>query len=98
MISHTLDPLTAAPPVAATDRPVPAGPPAWLQLARRGRKLAGLVVEALLLADRVLLDGHIAETFDVDLPRPRSIGHPRFVALRRQLLAGLGVADAEEEL
>jgi sulfonate transport system ATP-binding protein len=58
------------------------------------------VEEALLLADRVLLldGGRIAETFDVDLPRPRSIGHPRFVALRRQLLAGLGVADAEEEL
>ncbi|GIF09031.1 ABC transporter ATP-binding protein [Actinoplanes siamensis] len=58
------------------------------------------VEEALLLADRVLLldGGRIAETFDVDLPRPRSIGHPRFVALRRQLLAGLGVADAEEKL
>ena len=58
------------------------------------------VEEALLLADRVLLlaDGRIAESFDVDLPRPRSIGHPRFVALRRRLLAGLGVADAEEEL
>jgi sulfonate transport system ATP-binding protein len=58
------------------------------------------VEEALLLADRVLLldGGRIARSFDVDLPRPRSIGHPRFVALRRQLLAGLGVADAEEEL
>jgi sulfonate transport system ATP-binding protein len=58
------------------------------------------VEEALLLADRVLLlaDGHIAESYDVDLPRPRSIGHPRFVALRRRLLAGLGVADVEEEL
>jgi len=58
------------------------------------------VEEALLLADRVLLldGGHIAESFEVDLPRPRSIGHPRFVALRRQLLAGLGVADAEEQL
>jgi sulfonate transport system ATP-binding protein len=57
------------------------------------------VEEALLLADRALLlaDGHIAESVDVDLPRPRSIGHPRFVALRRRLLAGLGVA-AEEEL
>ncbi|MFF5291307.1 ABC transporter ATP-binding protein [Paractinoplanes globisporus] len=58
------------------------------------------VEEALLLADRVLLlaDGHIAESYDVDLPRPRQIGHPRFVALRRQLLAGLGVAETEEEL
>jgi sulfonate transport system ATP-binding protein len=58
------------------------------------------VEEALLLADRVLLldDGRIAESFEVDLPRPRFIGHPRFVALRRQLLAGLGVTDAEEEL
>jgi sulfonate transport system ATP-binding protein len=58
------------------------------------------VEEALLLADRALLlaDGHIAESVDVDLPRPRTIGHPRFVALRRRLLAGLGVADVEEEL
>ncbi len=58
------------------------------------------VEEALLLADRVLLlaDGHIAASYDVDLPRPREIGHPRFVALRRRLLAGLGVTDAEEEL
>jgi sulfonate transport system ATP-binding protein len=57
------------------------------------------VEEALLLADRALLlaDGHIAESVDVDLPRPRSIGHPRFVALRRALLAGLGVAGDEEE-
>jgi sulfonate transport system ATP-binding protein len=58
------------------------------------------VEEALLLADRVLLlaDGHIVESFDVGLPRPRTIGHPTFVALRRRLLAGLGVADVEEEL
>jgi sulfonate transport system ATP-binding protein len=58
------------------------------------------VEEALLLADRALLlaDGHIAESIDVDLPRPRSIGSPRFVELRRRLLAGLGVADVEEEL
>jgi sulfonate transport system ATP-binding protein len=57
------------------------------------------VEEALLLADRVLLldGGRIAESYDVDLPRPRSIGHPRFVALRRRLLAGLGVADTAEE-
>jgi sulfonate transport system ATP-binding protein len=58
------------------------------------------VEEALLLADRVLLlrDGRIVESFDDDLPRPRSIAHPRFVALRRRLLAGLGVAEVEEEL
>jgi sulfonate transport system ATP-binding protein len=57
------------------------------------------VEEALLLADRALLlaDGRIVESVDVDLPRPRSIGHPRFVALRRQLLTGLGVAVPEEE-
>lgn len=57
------------------------------------------VEEALLLADRALLlaDGRIVESVNVDLPRPRSIGHPRFVALRRQLLTGLGVAVPEEE-
>jgi sulfonate transport system ATP-binding protein len=58
------------------------------------------VEEALLLADRVLLldDGRLVESVDVDPPRPRSIGHPRFVTLRRHLLAGLGVAETEEEL
>jgi sulfonate transport system ATP-binding protein len=57
------------------------------------------VEEALLLADRALLlaDGRIAESVDVDLPRPRSIDDPRFVALRRRLLAGLGVAEVEED-
>lgn len=51
------------------------------------------VEEALLLADRalVLADGRIAEEFVVDVPRPRSLDHPRFAALRRRLLVSLGV-------
>ena len=54
------------------------------------------VEESLLLADRVLVmaDGGIAHDIAVDLPRPRDIGSPRFVALRAQLLAWLGVEDA----
>jgi sulfonate transport system ATP-binding protein len=49
--------------------------------------------EALLLADRALLlaDGQIAQELTVDLPRPRSLDHPDFIALRRTLLQGLGV-------
>ncbi|MBW8486621.1 ABC transporter ATP-binding protein [Actinomadura parmotrematis] len=51
------------------------------------------VEEALLLADRALLlaDGRLAEEITVDLPRPRALDHPDFVALRRRLLSGLGV-------
>ena len=54
------------------------------------------VDEAVLLADRVLvLDaGRIAADIAVDLPRPRSHGDERFAALRRRLLAELGVEAA----
>jgi sulfonate transport system ATP-binding protein len=51
------------------------------------------VEEALLLADRALVmrDGVIAHSIDLELPRPRDVGDPRFVALRAQLLGWLGV-------
>jgi sulfonate transport system ATP-binding protein len=51
------------------------------------------VEEALLLADRVLVleQGRIGFEASVDLPRPRAIESPRFGALRRELLARLGV-------
>jgi sulfonate transport system ATP-binding protein len=51
------------------------------------------VEEALRLADRVLVmrDGVIAHGSPVDLPRPRAITDPRFVDLRADLLAELGV-------
>ena len=50
--------------------------------------------EALLLADRVLVlsEGRFKVDMRVDLPRPRDDGDARFVALRRQLRAALGVA------
>jgi sulfonate transport system ATP-binding protein len=45
------------------------------------------------LADRVLVmkDGVIAHEARVDLPRPRDVTDPRFVALRAELLGHLGV-------
>ncbi len=51
------------------------------------------VDEALLLADRALVLSHgcIAADVAIDLPRPRSHGHPGFAALRARLLAELGV-------
>ncbi|GGP15791.1 ABC transporter ATP-binding protein [Nonomuraea glycinis] len=51
------------------------------------------VEEALLLADRALLlaDGKVADEIHVDIPRPRSLDHPRFAPLRRRLLISLGV-------
>ncbi|MFB8008297.1 ABC transporter ATP-binding protein [Nocardia sp. NPDC056000] len=51
------------------------------------------VEEALLLADRalVLRDGRIAESFDITVPRPRSVLDPTFSDLRRRLLLALGV-------
>jgi sulfonate transport system ATP-binding protein len=57
------------------------------------------VDEALLLADRalVLADGRIAADIAIDLPRPRTHAHPGFTALRRRLLAELGVADVPAE-
>ncbi|ANY24756.1 ABC transporter ATP-binding protein [Gordonia terrae] len=57
------------------------------------------VEEALLLADRALIlrAGRIAQDIIVDLPRPRRITDPEFVALRSQLLAGLGVGGSDAE-
>ncbi|MDQ0133882.1 sulfonate transport system ATP-binding protein [Neorhizobium galegae] len=51
------------------------------------------VDEALLLSDRILVlrDGRIAEDHQVDLPHPRSPGHPVFMELRRMLLTSFGV-------
>ena len=51
------------------------------------------VEEALLLADRVLVmdEGRIGYDRVLDLPRPREVGDPEFVALRAELLARLGV-------
>ena len=55
------------------------------------------VDEALLLADRVLLidDGRVKREFDVGLARPRHREHPRFAALRKELLLALGVNEDE---
>ncbi|MBF6333259.1 ABC transporter ATP-binding protein [Nocardia transvalensis] len=57
------------------------------------------VDEALLLADRalVLADGRIAQDIRIDLPRPRRREHAEFAALRRKLLAELGVSTEETE-
>jgi len=57
------------------------------------------VVEALLLADRVLLmkDGVIAHETRVDLPRPRSISDAGFAELRDRLLGWLGVGQHATE-
>ncbi|MFB4307053.1 ABC transporter ATP-binding protein [Actinomadura sp. GTD37] len=51
------------------------------------------VDEAILLADRLLVldGGRIAESIDVGLGRPRAVDSPGFGALRRRLLALLGV-------
>jgi sulfonate transport system ATP-binding protein len=51
------------------------------------------VDEAILLADRVLVltGGQISLSTPIDLPAPRNRSDPRFVALRRRLLAELGV-------
>lgn len=53
------------------------------------------VDEAVRLADRiaVLRDGRFAVDVRVDLPRPRRTDDPAFTALRRRLLAELGVHD-----
>jgi sulfonate transport system ATP-binding protein len=55
------------------------------------------VDEALALADRVLVlsDGKVAHSTRVELPRPRDRDHSNLVALRRRLLAELGVPADE---
>ncbi|WP_437813892.1 ABC transporter ATP-binding protein [Sorangium sp. So ce1078] len=54
------------------------------------------VDEAIALADRVLVlvDGRIAEEQRIELPAPRPLRDPRFLAYREALLAALGVAPA----
>lgn len=58
------------------------------------------VDEALVLADRVVIvsDGTIIDDLPIDFPRPRNDelrADPQAIALRRRLLAGLGVTDKE---
>ncbi|MCX4090868.1 ABC transporter ATP-binding protein [Nocardia sp. alder85J] len=54
------------------------------------------VDEAIRLADRiaVLRDGHLVTDETVTVTRPRDPGDPDFTALRRRLLADLGVTGA----
>jgi sulfonate transport system ATP-binding protein len=53
------------------------------------------VDEALYLADRVVVLGNrgegIAETIDVNIPRPRDRGNPKLVPLRGELLRRFGI-------
>jgi sulfonate transport system ATP-binding protein len=55
------------------------------------------VEEAILLADRALVidKGRIVASISIDLPRPRDLGQPGFITLRKRLLKAIGVTDAE---
>jgi sulfonate transport system ATP-binding protein len=57
------------------------------------------VDEAILLADRALVieRGRLLANIQIDLPRPREVGQPGFVALRKRLLEAIGVVDADPE-
>jgi sulfonate transport system ATP-binding protein len=57
------------------------------------------VDEAILLGDRALVieRGHLLANIKIDLPRPREIGQPGFVALRKQLLGAIGVTESGPE-
>jgi len=54
------------------------------------------VDEAILLADRALVidRGRMIAAITIDLPRPRDLSQPGFLALRKRLLHALGVTDA----
>jgi sulfonate transport system ATP-binding protein len=56
------------------------------------------VDEALLLADRALVldKGRIEAAIEIDLPRPRDLGQPGFLALRQRLLAAIGIQDVPQ--
>ncbi|MGW0934072.1 ABC transporter ATP-binding protein [Streptomyces sp. NPDC002666] len=74
------------------------------ELCRRHRPAVLLVThdveEAVRLADRVavLRDGRLVTDETVDIARPRDPGDPAFAALRRRLLAGLGVDTSAPSL
>jgi sulfonate transport system ATP-binding protein len=53
------------------------------------------VDEALLLADRALVldKGRIVASIEVELRRPRELGQPGFLELRKELLRAIGVTD-----
>jgi len=57
------------------------------------------VDEAILLADRALVieRGCLLTSVKIDLPRPREVGQPGFVSLRKRLLGAIGVADADAD-
>jgi sulfonate transport system ATP-binding protein len=57
------------------------------------------VDEAILLADRALVieRGRLLADITIDLPRPREVGQPGFVTLRKRLLAAIGVAEGGAE-
>jgi sulfonate transport system ATP-binding protein len=57
------------------------------------------VDEAILLADRALVieRGRLVANIEIDLPRPREVGQPGFVALRKKLLNAIGVVDESSE-
>jgi sulfonate transport system ATP-binding protein len=56
------------------------------------------VDEAIALADRVIVltDGVISLDVNVDVPKPRARDSHQFAALRRRLLAELGVAEEQQ--
>jgi sulfonate transport system ATP-binding protein len=56
------------------------------------------VDEAIALADRVIVltDGVISLDVNVDVPKPRARDSHEFAALRRRLLAELGVAEEQQ--
>jgi sulfonate transport system ATP-binding protein len=57
------------------------------------------VDEALLLADRALVldKGRMVAELQIDLPRPRELGQPGFLGLRKRLLAAIGVQDVPQQ-
>jgi sulfonate transport system ATP-binding protein len=52
-----------------------------------------------LLGDRALVieRGIVLANIKIELPRPREIGQPGFVALRKQLLGAIGVTELGPE-
>jgi sulfonate transport system ATP-binding protein len=54
------------------------------------------VDEALLLADRALVmeHGRVIAEISIDLPRPRELGMPQFLPLRKKLLHAIGLNEA----
>ena len=74
----------------------------WMETGKTILFVTHSVEEAVYLSDRVVVlsadQGDIAEIIPIDLPRPRHVYDPQFVALRHALLDAVQQSAAKERM